>query len=457
MNPRRPSNATRVLLVPCEKIRVDTTAVIRSLSVNPIGININYLRDKNCNRPTGTPRIQSVLKKMNVGWLRYPGGEKSDFHFFAKPPYTRADPQVFGPYLDYVKGRDLLNFDQYMRYVRAIGAHPFVVVAYDSLARTGKTKEEFLAHAVAWVRYANITRKYGIMHWEIGNENWHNKTGTAQEIGQVAREFSRAMKAVDPRIRTGCSGIHVDWFKTLLEIAGPDLDFVTVSNYVGWPEGFARYADPAAQGTELDNMVREAAAAIAQSPHRNRIQVVASEFNAVDFTKGWPWKNDLGHAIVTFDMAGEFLCNDRVLAAMLWNTRWVEDHKPVTMWYALGRKNEILPAGRPLAIWGEFLKQKMVKTSGPAGVRTYASFDPKRKTLTVFIINRTPAKKEVHIEVNLKGELKTHAVYSFAGKNPQDMHPTWKKLPKAKWSGVAPDTVRLPPTSITVVDMRCKR
>lgn len=55
-------------------VNVDTHKVLKTLSGNPIGINFNYLRDDNHNRPTGSPSIQSVMKQLGNRWVRYPGG-----------------------------------------------------------------------------------------------------------------------------------------------------------------------------------------------------------------------------------------------------------------------------------------------------------------------------------------------------------------------------------------------
>ena len=48
-------------------------------------------------------------------------------------------------------------------------------------------------------------------------------------------------------------------------------------------------------------------------------------------------------------------------------------------------------------------------------------------------------------------------VYRFAGKNPEDMNPTWGKLAPADLATAAVNTVKLAPTSITVVDMQADR
>jgi len=160
----------------------------------------------------------------------------------------------------------------------------------------------------------------------------------------------------------------------LLEIAGEELDFVTVSNYWGWQLSFEDYRN--AENVILDHAAREAAQAIKESPHSDRIKVIVSEFGSITWTpKTWPDLNNLGHAIVSFDLAGQLLCNNSVEYAMLWGTRYM--HGAVEKnWYALGNRNEILPAGQPLVIWGRFLKSKMVKVSWPKRFHCFASFEP---------------------------------------------------------------------------------
>lgn len=449
-----------VILVAClagvgavaeDVVNVDTHTVLRTVSGNPIGINFNYLRDDNHNRPAGSPSIQSIMKQMGIQWVRYPGGEKSDWHFFAQPPYRKSAPEVFGWYESQVKDQDMLDFDEYILYLREFAGRAYVVVPYESYERSNKTKEEFIEHAVAWVRYANIRKNYGVKYWEIGNENWGNKTGSASEIAHVAKEFSKAMKSVDPKIKVGCGGNSRNRFKTLLEIAGEDIDFVTLHNYWRWQKDFEYYRET--ENVPLDGVVRIAAQVIKESPHSDRIKVVVGEFSAVDWAKKWPHRNDLGHAIVSFDLTGQLLCNNIVECAMLWGTRYM--HGAVEKnWYALGNRNEILPAGRPLAIWGHFLKSKMVKASGPKRSRCFASFDPRTHALTVFIINKDTVGRKVSIKVRATSRFNTADVYHFAGTGEADMKPTWSKVATMDVSANILKGVELPGTSITVLDMR---
>lgn len=438
-------------------VNVDTYTVVRAISGNPLGIQCNYLRDDNHNRPAGSPSIQSVMKQMGIKWVRYPGGEMSDWHFFSMPPYKKAAPTVltynegWGGYYQSVNDQDILDFDEYILYLREFAGRAYIVVPYESYERSNKTKEEFIEHAVAWVRYANIQKNYGVMYWEVGNENWHNKTGSASEIAHIAKEFSQAMKSVDPNIKVGCSGITREWCKTLLKIAGEDIDFIAVSNYWGWQKNFEYYG--ATENVILDVWARNAAQAINESLHRDRIKVIVAEFSAVDWSKKWPHRNDLGHAIVSFDIAGQLLCNNNVELAMLWGTRYMEGELEKN-WYALGNRNEILPAGRPLAIWGYFLKSKMVKVSGPKRSRCFASFEPRTHALTVFVINKDTAPRKVRIEVKATSNFSTVDVYHFAGTGEADMKPTWSKVATMDVSANILKGVELPGTSITVLDMK---
>lgn len=124
--------------------------VLREGADRWLGINLNYIRDLDVNRPAGSRPLAAALDDLGVRWLRFPGGEKSDFHRFAKPPYAKPKPVSLGWYQEPQGKR--MDFDAYIAICRKRGAEPYVVVACDSPERTGATWDEQLAHAVAWVR-----------------------------------------------------------------------------------------------------------------------------------------------------------------------------------------------------------------------------------------------------------------------------------------------------------------
>lgn len=328
-------------------LTVDASRVLRSGANHVVGINLNYLRDADANRPQARP-LKEALADLGVRWLRYPGGEKSDFYLWSQPPYDKPNPTSLGWYKT-VEGVPL-DFDEYVRCARAVGAEPYVVVGYDTEQRTGRNKQQWIENAVSWVNYANRVKQYDIKYWEIGNENWHNGTAKAAEMASIVVEFSRAMKAVDPTIRIGSSGNNPGWWSQFLPVAAPALDFISMSLYNAW--NWKSY-DYFVQHPNVDLIAdaRSASAVIekhAPAADRARLKLIVVETNSKDFSeKGWPSDNTLGHAIVTFETLGRLMQQERVASAMIWTTRWVKDAEALkSQWYALGANNEILPPGK---------------------------------------------------------------------------------------------------------------
>jgi arylsulfatase A len=451
--PRERAARTVAEAVPPGTIRVDPSVVLRGFGGNPLGINLNYLRDSTALRPAGSAPLKQALRDLGATWLRYPGGEKSDAYFFGPPPFDKSDPVTFGQYRRYVKHS--LGFDEFAETAQHLAATPYLVVGYDSAAKTGKTEAEYLAHAVAWVRYANVTLHLGIKYWDIGNENWNNHTTTAVEMARIAGEFARAMKQVDPSIKVGTNANGRQWAETLINRAGGDLDFISYSNYFNAP-GYLNYVQK--PNHDLIPTGRTIAAAIARSQYHGKLSVIAAEFGAADFRRnaaGPLWEgNDLGHALVLFDMMGQFLREPTIESAMFWTTRWMDDDQPVRRCYALGVHNEILPVGEPLRFWNSFRKKQMVQITAPNGLRAFATFDPPTQALGVLLINPGLSPCSAQVQAAHFPPASVHSSSrTFSGDaGPTDVAPKWRELagdtPPAGciWAGI------LPPYSATAID-----
>ena len=264
-----------------EEVVVYADRVVRRGADRFFGINLNYIRDRDSNRPTARS-LDDALREAGVRFLRYPGGEKSNFYLWSEPPYEKPHPSSLGSYAG--PAGDRMDFDEYMTHVRKIGAEPYVVVGCTTHARSGRTKAQWLESAVAWVRYSNVVKKYGVRYWEIGNENWHNDAFKPTEMAEIVKEFSVAMKAVDPEIRIGASGDNDAWWSRFLPPAAPYLDFLTVSQYTGWEwGGYDRFL----HGPELIETAKGALRAIDRytAPFdRTRLHVIVAETNAKDYS-----------------------------------------------------------------------------------------------------------------------------------------------------------------------------
>jgi Cellulose binding domain/Fibronectin type III domain len=226
----QPAHAEDALPV---KVTVNTRAALAVVPDTALGVN-----DAVWDSQLGTTAVSDLLKAAGVRTRRYPGGSYADI-------YHWKDHTAPGGYV-----APDTDFDTFMAGVQRTGAQPMIIANYG----TGTAEE-----AADWVRYANVTKKYGARYWTIGNENYGNglygasweaddhadKSATAYAKGVVA--FADAMKAVDPTVKIGAvltmpgnwpdgitaGGDPGPWNQTVLSIAGEKIDFVDVHWYPG--------------------------------------------------------------------------------------------------------------------------------------------------------------------------------------------------------------------------------
>ncbi len=427
--------------------------VLRSHADRVVGINLNYIRDDDANRPPGARPLAVALGDMGASWLRYPGGEKSDFIDWGADGAGRfGPPRSLGPYAGF-RGRRL-DFDRFMALARAVGAEPMVVVGWANPAAGGPGLEAQVRQAARWVRYANRVRGYGVRYWEIGNENWHRGTARPAEMAAVVAAFSRAMRAEDPAIRLGSSGSGPRWWAAFLPAAAAHLDFVTVSLYNAW--GWKSYARWLRQPEpDLVAAIREAREAVTRHAGGRRLPVLVAETNSKDYSPGgWPGRNNLGHALVTFDTLGQLLADPGVPAALLWGTRWMRDSEARRdQFYALDSRNQLLPSGRALALWGRFLQRDLLAVRGGTrhlSARASASAD--RRRLAVWLLNRGPRPVSTLVQLPSAPGWRVVDGGILHGRGPDDSSPVWSSVEPG---GLRGDQLRvdLPPFSVTVVQL----
>ncbi len=448
-----------------DTLRVDVGQVLANTSRHPIGINLNYLRDNDDNFSAGRP-IQEALKEMGVKYLRYPGGEKSDYYLWSLPPYAHSNPQVFDrggkspePYkTKWAVGHKLLDFDQFMTLAEAIGARPLIVVGatpQEGFTNGPVSRATYLENAVTWVRYANITKKYGVKYWEIGNEDWGDYT--ADQTAALVIEFSRAMKQVDPTIQIGISGNSEAYFTRLLELAGGDIDFFTASNYpvTGWKANFY-------QQTARVDLLKCAEFGVAAVNHyrhgkyKSKIKTVATEINTTDWMGGeLGWANDLLHAMINFEIFGQVVTQPQMDFGLFWTTRWMDPGSDRVV-NALNQTNGFTASGRVVAIWGQFLRDEMVGITRSDELVPFATLGLADHELNVLILNKDDFGRSTVIPILAATKYAAADVYVFAGTGLHDLHPTWGRQASLR---ILNNTARLtlPADSITVISLHPAR
>ena len=213
-------------------VSVSAGQTLATISNVGVGMNVAVWDGRMNDAATST-----LLSNAGVKLVRYPGGGYGDGYHWQT--HTVEGGGFVAPNTE---------FDPFVAMVRAAGAQPVIIANYGS----GTPQE-----AADWVRYANVTKGYGIKYWEIGNELYGNglygatwetdkhDSKTAATYANNVVQFVSAMKAVDPTIKVGAvlttpgnwpdgivgPGDTMDWNHTVLSIAGPRIDFGIVHHY----------------------------------------------------------------------------------------------------------------------------------------------------------------------------------------------------------------------------------
>jgi hypothetical protein len=466
-----------------DAITVDVNATLADVARRPIGINLNFLLDDDGNRPAAINTLAQALRMAGVKYLRYPGGEKADGYLWSVPPYTSSIPTLARwapgewptntewPSYDralvnpdgFTFRTNPLSFDEFMEICRQIDCVPTIVVCYDSIYKPPQpggfapSRSTVLQAAREWVRYANVTRGYKVQYWEIGNETWqphYNGQATASDYARDLVEFSRAMKGVDPTIKIGANGESLDWWQTVLAGAAPSIDFLAVHNYPPYEWGsYSYYQNNSPRMLDVVETAWTAIASYAPDADRARLKVAVTEANAADWSGAWPNDNDIGHALVVFDMLGKHLTT-QVEFTQLWNTRWSGgDSAPIPRLIdTFDGNNNLQATGSALAIWGQFLKEKMVASTSAGMVRTYSTYSPGGRTATVFLINKDTRARDVTVRLeNLSSSFSARR-WVFKGTGPDDARPSWSGNGVVQSAGNL-ISATLDPVSVTVLDL----
>ncbi len=248
--------------------------------------------------------VPSLLTTLGIGALRFPGGSTSDDYNWQTDSIVPGQ----GGYANPVN-----TFDAFMSLAKSVDASPVITVNYGS--NTSGNGGGTPAFAASWVRYANVTKGYGVKYWEIGNEvygngeygaSWETDLHSAHDPGTYGANvalFSAAMKAVDPTIKVGVvlaapgywpDGQSPDWNTNVLAQCGTAIDFVIVHWYAQNPgsESDANLLASPQSGTGgspgIASMVATVKSLISHYAGSNApdVEILVTEFNSVSSDPG---------------------------------------------------------------------------------------------------------------------------------------------------------------------------
>lgn len=246
--------------------------------------------------------MPQLLKQAGIAVVRFPGGLISDAFHWKQQTLTRGSNVrlVTG------NGQAKVSFDAYMGVVKKAGAQAILTVNYGT--NTAGTGPGDPSEAAAWVKYANVTKHYGVKYWEIGNEvygnglyqvAWESDLHTDKSpaaYGNNAATYIHDMKAVDPTIKVGVvvaapgffpDGRTPDWNSGVLSTVCPKIDFVIVHYY---PQKVGQESDSGllSATSHIAGMVSKLRSEIKQycGSNAKNVQILLTETNSVSFAPG---------------------------------------------------------------------------------------------------------------------------------------------------------------------------
>ena len=193
--------------------------------------------------------VEQRVAALHPGFIRWPGGNVAqDYHWkWGIGPRDNRAVWVNASWGNELEPSDF-GTDEFVHFARRVGAEPSITVNVEG---RGATAEE----AAAWVEYCNgdMQSQYGrlraangnpqpfqVHYWEIGNEIWGDWVRGHSDATTYANNLNRyvkKMKAVDPSIKIIASGDNnLDWNRTVLKIAGPNIDYLSIHHYYGLKE-----------------------------------------------------------------------------------------------------------------------------------------------------------------------------------------------------------------------------
>jgi hypothetical protein len=426
------------------------------------GFNVNPYADSDVRRPKGSRSLKDTFAMLKPGSIRPTNGYQADLTLWARAPSwdprTSMVPAIYG--WDYWASNDLrlyttppvpggkfinvLNFSDFNQLKPTdtpfLLAVPLLGAYVTNKFGDPNEKAKLLQTACAWLRYCK-DHNIPVSFWEISNESTmesnHVAHISAEQYADDVIQWSIAMKKVNPSIKIAANANTAEEFKTILDIAGDHIDAIVPHCYGPWgyTGGYDRYAIDVPKFTYNYDLCIEG---LAMSHNQKKVDVVISETNIIDYSNTLTPENDVGKALMIFDLLGQLVRADRTSVVCFWETRSLSgiDGFPKL----LRQNNRLYPAGFAFHVWAAFLPKNssMVRTPKISGLVIFASTSFNRDV--VWISNKTTLHVDVTVTTNTNK--KNKEVYLFKGNGYYDKRPTLTKIS---------DSSVVPPTSILII------
>ena len=374
------------------------------------------------------PDVIGMARAMKSPLVRFGGNFTSAYHW--KDGIGPLDKRVSMLNIAWgIPEYNSFGTDEFLEFCRLIGAEPQIALNLG----TGTPEE-----ATEWVKYVNShwSDRNGGLVWELGNELWGDfQVGypTIQRIAGRTREFSQAVRAVDPTARLIGTGGDPDWFQDwnaeqLTNMPGTFtylsthfvVDTGDVINRNASPDFVAQAAFALPIGLERKmKMIHEQ---VQKGPRKGLIETAFTEWLFIGPDHGVPRFDNMGGAVSTAGFLNMLLRSADIVPisnmtgllefAGVWKKRGQVFGTPAYYAFSLYSNADV---SQPVQVRTDSLTydvsqgiKRLPDVTGVPYVDIVAALNEKNDRLTLFCVNRH-LDADFPVEISLHGFTATSA------------------------------------------------
>jgi len=416
--------------------------------------------------------METALSEMGAGALRFPYGALSNNYLWTKDPSNLVDgpePCVAVPgrapggwdWAVDEQGffKKDLGFDEYVALCRKIGAEP--VVCVNIMSHVFKPDDEItidtlIYYAREWVRYANITKGYGIKYWQLGNEQDHHSDIYPQAAFKTDyKRMAMAMLEVDPTIKTA-PGLLNRWNDEMLRYCPEYVEFITCHQYLWFggseSEGYDAWKD---YGKELIRHITDNLAYVRASS-KPGLEIFVTETGITGGRYPDPQVFNLYKGLVLFEMQMEMIITSNVKNTFYWGTHtpWngEDGDSPLATLFSNDSANKNHMQADILSAINKHIQEDYIGKLSGSGIVSYSTISDNDSLMVVYALNKNSVPKNIRVSTQNTGSFKNFERWVFAGKSEYDANVEFMQDSEGTMDEHSVET-SLPPLSITILRM----
>jgi hypothetical protein len=362
-----------------------------------------------------------------------------------------------------------LDFDNFMTLCKAYNAVPVVMLpvyaAYTATPSPKMSRTELYSAHQAFIKYANITKGYGVKYWEIGNEDDLDPDNTsAATYGEVFNELVPLLKSIDPSIECGANTFwDTNRWESLLPLIKNNLGFAVIHQY----SPIEKYSDFLTKdlvnwkgdGSDDEIMVDRFMDAInTLNDPTIPTKVIVTEISSLcTYAPPSPENNCVWKGLHNLQLLLQYGSYPNVIGTMNWVTWYSGGLENTFNIFSSGTETDLSPVGMTLQVLNDHLYpivDKKVKFNNNA-VEVTVSHTTAFSAMSVFILNKSKNTQTVTINIpTFAGDPTNNSkwVYQPGTVDEWSQSLTYEKSLITDLSSVSSASVNVPPLSCTVYD-----